>query len=163
MPTTNHAETNTERDGLFRRGFLGFPVVILSILLFQIGGIGHTESEITTVFEYEFPVAGKRMYNSHSVTFTHAKHAMEYKITCVRCHHMLEPGAIAVDESCRDCHGREVISNLRNQGATREKKVQSYLIVLHAMCIDCHKAIKTNNSQVRVPLACWQCHIRKNK
>jgi len=163
MPTTNHAETNTRRSGMSRRGFFGFPVVILSILLFQIGGIGHTGSEIATVFEYELPVAGKRLYNSHSVTFTHSKHAMEYKITCVRCHHELEPGAIAVAESCLDCHGRKAISNQRDQRVPKKKRVQPYLIVLHDMCIDCHKAIKTNNPHVRVPLACWRCHIRKKK
>jgi hypothetical protein len=163
MPTTNHAETNTQRDGMSRRGFSGFAVVILSILLFQGGGLGHAGSEIATVFEYDLPVAGERGYTSHSATFTHSKHAMEYKITCVRCHHELEPGAIAVEESCLDCHGRKAISNQRDRRVPKEKRAQPYLIVLHDMCIDCHKEIKTNNPHVRVPLACWRCHIRKKK
>jgi len=140
-----------------------FLIVILPILLLQIYGIGYAESEITTVFKYEFPVAHKRIYKSHTVTFAHSKHAMEYKITCFGCHHTLEPGAIAVEETCRDCHGSKAISNQRNRRAPGEERIQPYLPALHDMCIDCQQEIKKYNSNVKVPLACWWCHIRKKK
>jgi hypothetical protein len=146
---------------IFYESFLGVLTVILAVLLFQVDGIGHAESEISYVFEYELPVANERAYTSHRVTFTHSKHAMDHNITCVRCHHELEPGAIAVEESCRDCHGSEALSNLRNQGVPKEERGRPYLIVLHDMCIDCHKEIKTNDPQAKVPLACWRCHIRE--
>ncbi len=138
-------------------------IVILPILILPINGTGYTESKIAKIYNYEFPVAEDSMYKSHMVTFAHAKHAMQFKITCVQCHHTLEPGAIAVEETCRDCHGREAIRNQQNRRAPGEKKIRPYLIALHDMCIDCHKEIKKFTSNVKAPLACWQCHIRKKK
>lgn len=140
-------------------------IVILPILLLRIYGIGYTESGIPKIYKYEFPVAHKGPYKSHTVTFQHAKHAMQFKITCVRCHHTLEPGAIAVEETCRDCHGKKAISNQLNRRGHAEKRIQRYFKALHGMCIDCHKKVKKNNSNVnvKVPLACWQCHIRQKK
>ena len=136
---------------------------ILPILLLQFYGIGYTESEITKVFKYEFPVANKRVYKSHTVTFAHSKHAMEFKITCVQCHHTLEPGATAAEKTCMDCHGSKALRDQRNRRVPGEKSIQPYLIALHGMCIDCHKEVKEHNPDLRVPLACWRCHIRKKR
>ena len=147
-------------DMIIRARFL---FVILPILLLQISGIVHAESDITKVFKYEFPVAYKRLYKSHTVTFSHSRHAMELKITCVRCHHTLEPGAVAVEDTCRDCHGAEARRNQPKRPIRREERVLPYLIALHDMCADCHKAVKKNNPDVGVPLACWRCHVRQKK
>ena len=136
-------------------------VVATAIIVLGLYRIGFTESEIPLILKYEFPVFNKQIYSSHSATFAHSTHAMEYKITCVQCHHTLEPGAIAVEESCLDCHGRKAIRNQRDQRIPREERAQPYLIVLHDMCIDCHKQIKTSNPHVGLPVACWRCHIRK--
>jgi hypothetical protein len=137
--------------------------VATAIIVLGLYGIGFTESEIPLILKYEFPVFNKQIYSSHSATFAHSTHAMEYKITCVRCHHTLEPGAIAVEESCLDCHGRKAIRNQRDQRIPREKRAQPYLIALHRMCIECHKEVKANNSYSTVSVACWRCHIRKKK
>ena len=134
---------------------------ILPVFMLQLYGIGHAESGITMVFKYEFPVAQKRLYKSHTVTFAHSKHAMEFKITCVQCHHTLEPGATAVEKTCIDCHGSKALRDQRNHRAPGEKGIPPYLIALHGMCIDCHKEIKEHNPDLRVPLACWRCHIRE--
>ena len=138
-----------------------FQIVTLSILLFQICGIGYTESEIPYVFKYSLSKPDKNY--KHSVIFNHSKHAMENKITCVSCHHELEPGAEAVEESCLDCHGSKAIRNQRNRNIAKEEKVRTYLIVLHDMCVECHKEIKANNPYAKVPVACWRCHVRKKK
>ena len=136
---------------------------IIPILLLLGHGIGCTESEIPKVYKYEFPVALKRLYKSHTVTFAHSRHAMEFKITCVQCHHTLEPGAVAVENPCIDCHGTEARRNQQNRPIPREERVLPYLIALHDMCADCHKAVKKNNPHVGVPLACWRCHVRQKK
>jgi predicted RNA-binding Zn-ribbon protein involved in translation (DUF1610 family) len=137
-----------------------FLKVALSILLFQICGIGYAESEIPYVFEYSLPTS-KVNYN-HSVVFNHSKHSMDYKITCVDCHHQLEPGAEAVEENCLDCHGSKAIrSNQESRRVSKENTARPYLIVLHDTCVGCHKEIKANNSNSAVPVACWRCHIRK--
>ena len=125
---------------------------ILPVFMLQLHGIGHAESGITKVYKYEFPVANKRLYKSHTVTFAHAKHAMEFKITCVQCHHTLEPGATAVEEACIDCHGSKALHGQRNRRASGEKRTPPYLIALHGMCIDCHKEDGT------APTECSGCH-----
>ena len=137
-----------------------FLTTILSVCLFLICGIGYTESEIPYVFKYSLPT--RNLNAQHSVVFNHSKHAMEYKITCVDCHHQLEPGAEAVGENCLDCHGRKAIRiNQQNRRIPGEKRAQPYLIALHKMCVECHKEIKANNSYSTVPVACWRCHNRE--
>ena len=139
-----------------------FLIMTLAVFLFQICGIGFAESEIPLTLKYEFPVFNKRVYSSHSTTYAHSTHVMEYKIACVRCHHTLEPGATAVEETCMDCHGRKALGNdQRFRRISKEEKVRTYLMGLHDMCIECHQEIKANNLHSKVPLACWQCHIRK--
>lgn len=161
MQTMKPVEANIKKERIFYRSFFVGLTVILPVLLFQVDGVGRAQSEIPYVFEYELPVANQQAYKRHTATFSHSKHAMDYDITCVRCHHTLEQGATAVDESCRDCHGSEALTNLRKQGVPREETGQPYLIALHDMCVDCHKEIKANNPGVKVPLACWRCHIRE--
>ena len=136
--------------------------VILSIFLFQIYGIGYTESEIPYVFKYS--LSTRNMNTANQVVFNHSKHAMDYKVTCVNCHHQLEAGAGAVNENCIDCHGKEAIRiNQQNRRIPGEKRAQPYLIALHQMCIECHKEVKANNSYSTVPVACWRCHNREKK
>ena len=136
--------------------------VSLSIFLFQIYGIGYAESEIPYVFKYS--LSTRNMNTENQVIFNHSGHAMDYKITCVNCHHQLEAGAGAVNETCLDCHGREAIrTNRQNRRVPGEERAQSYLIALHKMCVDCHKEIKVDNSYSTVPVACWRCHIREKK
>ena len=142
-----------------------FPTVLLALLLFQIGGIGQTESDIPLVFEYDLRVVNERIYAAHYATFAHGRHAMEYNIACVECHHTLEEGSTAVEETCSDCHeGTE----RRNYGALRtitpeDERMEYYIIAFHAQCIICHKEIKKHNQNVQVPVACWGCHVRKKK
>jgi len=141
---------------------LKFLMAILSIFLFQICGIGYAESEIPYLFKYS--LSTRNMNTENQVIFNHSKHAMEYKITCVDCHHQLEPGAEAVGENCLDCHGSKAIrSAQQNRRISKEKRAQPYLIALHDMCVGCHKELKAYDPYSRVPVACWGCHIRKKK
>jgi hypothetical protein len=136
--------------------------VILSIFLFQIYEIGNAESEIPYVFKYS--LSTRNMNYQNQVIFNHSRHAMDYKITCVNCHHQLEAGAGAVNETCRDCHGRKTIRiNQQNRLVPGEKRAQPYLIVLHKICVECHKEVKASTSYSTVPVACWRCHIREKK
>ena len=55
-------------------------VVVSSLVVLGLYGIGYAESEIPKVFNYELPFNRWR-YSSHSVSFAHAMHAMNFKIT----------------------------------------------------------------------------------
>ena len=137
-------------------------MVIFSIFLFLICGFGHAESEIPYVFNYS--LSTRNINYERSVLFKHSKHAMEYKITCVDCHHELEPGAEAVEQNCLDCHGSKAIrKNRQNRLSPGEKRAQPYLIVLHDMCVGCHKELKAHDPYSGVPVACWRCHVRERK
>lgn len=139
-----------------------FIAVVSSIIVLRLYGLGYAESEIPYVFKYSFSTHSKNY--EHSVIFNHSKHAMEYKITCVDCHHQLEAGAEAVEENCLDCHGTQAIrNNQQDQRIPKEKRVQPYLIVLHDMCVECHKEVKANDSYSKVPVSCWRCHVREKK
>ena len=141
---------------------LKFLMVIVSILLFLICGFGYAESEIPYVFKYS--LSTRDMNYERSVLFRHSKHAMEYKISCVDCHHQLESGAEAVEQNCLDCHGSKAIRISRqNRRHPKEKRAQPYLIALHDMCVGCHKELKTYDPYSRAPVACWRCHVRKKK
>jgi hypothetical protein len=126
------------------------------------GGIGWAESEIPLVFKYELPVVNGKKYDSHTVTFTHAAHAAKYKITCIQCHHTLEEGATAVEETCMDCHeDTDLRSVIKGRTIPDDERFEYYILSLHDQCIQCHKEIKQYNKNAKAPVACFQCHIRK--
>ena len=98
-------------------------VVASSIIVLGLGGITYAESEIPLVVKYDLRF-DKRAYSSHSVTFGHATHAMKYKIACIRCHHTLEEGALAVEETCTDCHANiEMRSFPKAENIPEEKRM----------------------------------------
>jgi hypothetical protein len=141
---------------------LRFLIIAISILLFLMGGICWAESEIPLVFKYELPVVSEKKYDSHTVTFTHAAHAAKYKITCIQCHHTLEEGATAVEETCMDCHeDTDLRSVMQGRTIPDDERVEYYILSLHDQCIQCHKEIKQYNKNANAPVACFQCHIRK--
>ncbi len=137
-------------------------IMMISVFLISIGGIAYSQSEIPRTLIYELPVVNKKIYASHTATFRHATHAMQYEITCVSCHHTLEPGATAVEETCVDCHEN---TDLRSYAELRttpeEERTEYYILALHDQCINCHKEIKEHNRFAAPPVACWGCHIRK--
>ena len=141
---------------------LKFLILVLMIFLFQIGGYCWAESEIPLVFKYELPVVNEKKYDSHTVTFTHAAHVATYKITCIHCHHTLEEGATAVEETCMDCHeDTDMRSVMQGRTIPEDERIEYYILTLHDQCIQCHKEIKQYNRNAKAPVACFQCHIRK--
>lgn len=164
MQTMKPVEADMKKGRILGRCLLGVLTLISSVFLFRADGIGRAESEIAHVFEYELPVAKERANKRHTVTFTHSRHAMDYDITCVRCHHTLEKGATAVEEGCKDCHEDTGLESYREfRSVSEEERQEHYILVLHDQCIDCHKEIKSHARRSRAPVACWGCHIRKKK
>jgi len=132
------------------------------IIVLGLYGLGFTESESPYVFRYE--LSKPKTKSMHSVTFKHSTHAMEYKITCLRCHHELEEGAVAVEERCVDCHeDTELKSYKEFRGISGEERQEHYILMMHDQCINCHKEIKTHYQNSMAPVACWGCHVRKKK
>jgi len=150
-------------------------VVASSIMVLGLYGIGYAESQIPLVVKYELPF-NKWTYSSHSVTFGHSTHAMKNRIVCIKCHHKLEKGAIAVKKTCRDCHtNTEMRSFPQAENIHEEKRMDYYFLAIHDQCINCHKEVRkydewTKAKEVRkygewtkAPVGCWRCHVFKKK
>ena len=145
-------------------------ILSLSLLLILIGGFGHTDSEvpdipdipdIPLVFEYDLPIANDQVYASHSVTFSHAAHATEYKIACIKCHHMLDDEDSEVEDHCVYCHEDTDVRRYQEFRKIKgEDRIDYWILAIHDQCINCHKEIKEENWRARAPVACWGCHIR---
>ena len=139
-------------------------MVALSIMVLAgLCGIGYSESEVPLVFQYDLPF-NKRTYSSHSVTFAHSTHAMKYKIACIQCHHTLEEGALAVEETCKDCHtNTEMRSFPQAENIPGEKRLDYYFLAIHDQCINCHKEVRKSDEWTKAPVGCWRCHVYTKK
>lgn len=137
-------------------------VVVLTLIVLGLSGLGFTESE--SPYEFKYELSKPKTNTKHSVTFYHSRHAMEFKITCLRCHHNLEEGAAAVEERCADCHEDTELKSYREfQAVDEEERQEHFILVLHDQCIGCHKEIKTHYNNSTAPVACWGCHVRERK
>ncbi len=138
-------------------------MMALSFLFLLNATVSVAESEIPLTMHYDLTAA--RENESHSVTFRHQAHVRDYRITCVRCHHTLEPGATAVEETCSDCHSDTDLRGYykAKPSGSQEKRLEYHILALHDQCINCHKEIKEHNRFVSPPVACWRCHVREKK
>jgi hypothetical protein len=121
------------KKGLISIGVLaGF---ILSLLMVS----GAFAKEVVT---YDVPY-GK-------VTFTHKKHAENYKIDCLKCHHTWKKGE-TTGKLCKECH----------KGTTEGKKLM-VKEAFHKSCKGCHDDLKKANKPTG-PAGCTQCHVKAKK
>lgn len=134
-----------------------------SIIVSGLCGIGYAGSEVPKVLTYQLSF-NKLTYSSHSVTFKHATHAMNYKIGCIRCHHTLEKGAMAVEEACTDCHtNTEMRSFPQAENIPEESRTDYYFLAIHDQCVNCHKEVRKSDEWTKAPVGCWRCHVYQNK
>ena len=138
-------------------------IMALFVVIVGLCGIGFSQPQIPAVVEYKLQF-NKMTYSSHSVTFAHATHAMEYKIACIQCHHTLEKGALAVEETCKDCHSNtELRSFPQAESIPEENRMDYYFLAIHDQCINCHRAVRKSDEWTKAPVGCWRCHIYTKK
>lgn len=137
----------------------GFALLFILFLLIALNAVA--EDNLPDVFEHRFPhVKPIRIY-SGTVRFAHGEHILTYRITCVRCHHNLEFGAVHVDTHCRECHTAEGFPRFEAADVlSPEERNEYYLVALHAQCIGCHISVRQNLRQSKIPISCTSCHLR---
>ncbi len=129
------------------------------ILLITLNAVA--EDDLPDVFEYRFPHVNPIRIYSGTVRFAHKEHIVKYRITCVRCHHSLESGAVRVDSHCRECHTAKGFPRFEDAEALSSKeRNEHYLVALHAQCVGCHIAVRQNLRQSQIPISCTRCHLR---
>ena len=113
-----------------------------------------------------------KVYETHKkalVTFSHAKHNVDYKITCAECHHVYQDGKNVWKEGdevqkCEVCHtGAKAPKAKEGEPAlSKEEKIKGYhYSAIHENCKECHKAAKKDGKAA--PTKCTECHPKAAK
>ncbi len=130
-------------------------------VLFLLTATALGDDSLPSVLEFRFPHLESIRIYSGPVKFTHGAHFSTYRISCVRCHHSLEPGATNVEARCRSCHDKEGFPRFEAaEKMTETERQKHYLVALHDQCIGCHIEIRHNLNQSDVPISCTRCHLR---
>lgn len=105
------------------------------------------------------------------VTFPHSNH---FSFECMTCHH--EWSGTDSIQSCTasGCHDLTTMPKKTEKAGTENSDYKYYKTAFHAMCIGCHKEIKTKNTELERsgiiledslqtpgPTGCTGCHPKK--
>ncbi len=107
--------------------------------------------------------AAYKKHTKQIVTFSHTKHAADYKITCGECHHDDAGKPLELKDgddvqSCVECHKETGNLSKADKKLKKPEKIKKYhKEALHANCIGCHKEMKKG------PKKCTDCHPKKKK
>ena len=93
-----------------------------------------------------------------SVTFTHRKHAKDYRIVCWECHHEYEDGENIwapwdSTEKCNGCH----------DPVEAQDDIMRLQTAFHINCKNCHKAMAKKGEKTGPYRKCLQCHKKSSK
>jgi len=96
-----------------------------------------------------------------AVTFSHKKHAEEYKVACDQCHHIYKDGKNTWKQgdevqACDKCH-----TDATQQGEMKlppDQKKLNLKFAFHTNCQPCHKKAKAEKPDSTAPTTCAGCH-----
>ncbi len=109
----------------------------------------------------------KKLYGDPKLT--HRKHATEYEIQCVKCHHHLYEDEKNVWQEgqevrkCEACHTGVKTGRALKKASPEEQKF-SLFRAFHDRCKGCHKELKKEPGSDRAPapVKCLECHPKKS-
>ena len=97
------------------------------------------------------------------VSFTHKKHAEEYKVSCGECHHDKDNKPLTLKagdavQKCSECH------NVMEKDKANPKDIKALENAMHGNCIECHKKANIKAGDPKglkgnAPASCNNCHI----
>lgn len=85
------------------------------------------------------------------VQLSHKKHAVDYKVACIECHHEWNQKEGTQPKKCADCHKEQ------KTGQTPEL-MRAY----HKNCMDCHKELQKAGKPTGPTTKCNDCHQQKS-
>jgi hypothetical protein len=141
-----------------KKSMLALTVAALGIvLLFTV--VYASQPAPADEMKLESKVYAKR--TKGTVTFTHKKHNVDYKIPCANCHHIYEGGKNVWTEDkpaakCESCH-KEAKAPKGDKTPKKEKILKYHYSAIHANCSGCHKALK-KEAKPTGPTTCKDCH-----
>lgn len=145
---------------------LGVALVIaLAASFFLVAGL-YAGTKVEDEFQMNSPYKHKKSLS----TFTHKKHAVDYKITCGECHHndKGEPLNDLKDgddvQKCIDCHKKPgEIKGKKAKGLSKKEKREFHANAVHDNCLGCHRKFNKEKKTKAAPVKCTQCHPKKEK
>lgn len=85
------------------------------------------------------------------VELSHKKHAVDYKVACVECHHKWDQKEGTQPKRCAECHKEKA-----------EGKVLGLMRAYHKNCMDCHKELQKAGKPTGPTTKCNDCHQKKS-
>jgi hypothetical protein len=90
------------------------------------------------------------------VTFTHKKHALDYRVSCWDCHHEYVDGNNAwvpweATDSCDTCH----------DPVEKQDNAMKLQTAFHVNCKNCHKDLAKQNKKSGPYRKCLECHKKQ--
>jgi len=155
---------------LKKRFFVIVPVMI-GCLFCAVGIYAGTKADDVIKME-------NKAYSKHKksiVTFSHKKHATDYKLGCGECHHdenhkplsNLKEGDNV--KNCIDCHKKPgYVTGKSAKGLSKSQKLEYHANAIHENCKGCHKKfnkekkLKSKDAGA-APTTCTKCHPKKAK
>jgi hypothetical protein len=137
-------------------------VLLLVAGLALSGGIvvtGYAQQKASDPSDLDVIVINNKGYDSDRkgpVTFTHRKHALDYKVSCWDCHHEYDDGKNLwapwnETEKCSECHmpseDMEEVMNLQK--------------AYHVNCKNCHEERAKENKNPGPYRKCYGCHEKE--
>jgi len=159
--------------------FLG-AIILFSTVMAQGPGqkVPDTATMHSKAWDTAVNVVGKHEVHGkqyQDFTFSHKKHAEDYKIACTDCHHVYKEkkNVWKVGDPVQKCEGCHNIVDL-----TKKKDPMSLYAAFHNNCVGCHKthmkaykkeakaakaAGKPKPAKPKIPVGCTKCHKKKPK
>lgn len=148
----------------------GIIVICSVIFLLTAGGVSLAGTQVADTFKIETKEIKNRKKGPPKfklVEFTHKKHAVDYKISCGKCHHDNKNQPLELKEGnevqrCVECHSK----------LEKDKKSKKDIMVLenamHGNCITCHKTVNIAAGDEKgrkgpAPTSCGKCHVSLKK
>jgi cytochrome c553 len=93
--------------------------------------------------------------------FNHKKHNEDYKVACAECHHVYKDGKNVWKEGdpvqkCEKCHTEPTIQGEKKLPPDQQKL--NLKLAFHNNCEACHKKVKKEKPDLKIPVTCAQCH-----
>ena len=136
-----------------KKGIFLLGAVIISITLFAGAGM-LIATDVPDEMSLHDPAIAK--HKKDAVTFTHKKHAVDYKIACTECHHVFKDGKNVFKQGdpvqkCSACH-----DPVKSKGT-----VKKLMLAYHKNCQGCHKDLEKAGKTTGTTKKCNDCHTKK--
>ena len=147
----------------------------IAVIFVATGLYAGTDVPDTITMDYnQYKKRTKKPPKTKFIEFTHAKHNVEYKISCGDCHHDADNKPLSdlkIGDDVQkgvDCHTKLAKPKKKKGEKKKKKDIMVLENAMHGNCIDCHKEINIKAGDPKgkkgpAPASCTKCHLKAKK